>query len=173
MNGKSLLFLVVVSVFLGSCGKGPKVVTPPLLNGKSVTLAVFGAEWCGECKADLPILQKKLSERLGAAGIERVKLELWVPTGKTPGTPPSQENADGYLSFLKLNGTARIDGDPTKRPPRWPKFVELFPGISKALPAAVILLSDNSVAKKFAPGSDTFQTDDIVASVAELIQNPQ
>ncbi len=173
MRVKTLLFLVVGALTLGSCGKGPRVNLPPLLNGKTVTLAVFGAEWCGTCKADLPILQKKLNEALGPEAISRVKLVLQVPTGKTPSLPPSQEGADGYLNFLHLNGKATPDGDPNKRPPRWPLFSQYFPGVPKALPAAVILFEDGTVSKKFAPGADSFHPDDIVASVVELIQNPQ
>jgi hypothetical protein len=170
MKAKSLLFLVVAAVFLGSCGKNPGTVAPPVQGGQTARLIVFGAEWCGECKADLPLLQNALRARLGPA-MDRLKLELWVPTGKTPGTPPSEAGAEAYREFLKLEGKAFIDGDPTKKPPRWPKFRELFPGVTPALPAAAIYRENGEIYKKFAPGADTFHPADIVATVAEVLGN--
>lgn len=173
MKAKSLLLLMLTAVLVGSCGLHPAQLptldgTSPVSQGAKAKLVVFGAEWCGECKVDLPLMQRLLNERLGAeAGL--VQLELWVPTGKTPNTPPSEAGAESYRTFLHLSGKGYADGDPNKKPPRWPKFAELFPGIPKALPAAVVFRADGSIYKKFQPGADTFHPVDIVATVAEVL----
>ena len=170
MNAKGVVFLSLIALLAASCGKE----TPPLpkvpQGGETVRLVVFGAEWCGECKADLPILQTALKARLGAA-ISRVNVELWVPTGKTPATPPTQAGADSYLKVVTLEGKAFPDGDPNKKPPRWPLFTELFPGVQKALPAAALYKANGEIYKRFAPGADSFHPADIVATVAEAVGN--
>lgn len=169
MKAKGVVFLLAASLLVSSCGK--ETPKPPVVQtGEVFRLAVFGAEWCGECKADLPILQNGLKARLGTA-ISRVNVELWVPTGKTPATPPTQAGADSYLKVVALEGKAFPDGDPNKKPPRWPLFTEVFPGVQKALPAAVLYKANGEIYKKFAPGADSFHPADIVATVAEAVGN--
>lgn len=163
----NLRIFAILGLLVVSCGRDPGTKIPPV-SGETVTLAVFGAEWCGECKADLPLLQGSLKARLGEA-FSRVKMELWVPTGKTPSTPPSAEGAESYRQLVGLEGKSFIDGSPTQKPPRWPKFVELFPSVQRALPAAVLYRADGTVYKKFAPGADSFHPADIVATVAEAL----
>jgi hypothetical protein len=165
MKAKASLFLLVAA-FLVSCGKGPIHIDPGV--GQPAKLVIFGAEWCQECKADLPKLQAGLREKLGEA-YALVEVELWVPTGKSPSEPPTADGPENYRKFLQLNGRAFPDGEVNKKPVRWPKFVQLFPGVPRALPAAVVYKGDGSLYKKFAPGADSFHPADIVATVAEAV----
>ncbi len=172
MKAKSLLFLTVIAVLVGSCGLNPfpPVSGPgnPITGGQKAKLVVFGGEWCGQCKGDLPFLQSSLRQRLGAAAND-VSVELWVSTGKTPSAPPYVGGPEYYRDLLKLNAKAVMDGEPNKKPVRWPKFVELFPNVRRELPAAVLFRADGTIYKKFPPGQDTFNPADIVATVAEVL----
>lgn len=173
MKAKSLLFLVVTAALVGSCGLNPAQLPSIVgsgvpVSGQAVKLVVFGAEWCPNCKHDLPFLQSSLQQRLGKA-VNQVQVELWVPTGKTPGVSPYAGGPEYYRDLLRLNAQAYMDGELNKKPPRWPKFTQVFPSVSKALPAAVLYTADGNIYKRFPPGQDTFNPADIVATVAEVL----
>src|SRR3954470_24019700 len=68
-----------------ACGKekGPR---EPQIGTRPVTLALWGAAWCSECKSDFPAIQAKLNE-LSEAQRKLISVDLYVPTAANPARP--------------------------------------------------------------------------------------
>lgn len=164
--------LIMFVLILYGCGKeatqDPHKITPdptpptPHKNDgkKSVTLMLWGAFWCANCKRELPEVQTQLKIRLGD-DFENVKLQLWVPTGALPNEKPTIEVANQYRDKLKMEAEAFID------PWRWKTFRSYLKGVKTGMPAGVLLNENGEVLKIFIPGMTTFVPEEIVNSVAE------
>lgn len=169
---KKLLPLLGLIVFM-SCGKPPKrggepvQPTPPPTEptdpsvptpgGIKLTLRLFGAPWCTNCKSDFPKINEALRNELTGANAS-VRGELYVETGETPSKPPTEDIAKSYRDFLKLEAVAYADDWP------WKKFREQVQPDRK-LPGAVVMDKDGNVLKVFIPGPTTFVAEEIVSFV--------
>ncbi len=164
---KTWAFIFTLSL-LAACGVQPKpsvdvgpVVPPPVVvpvepGQKKAIIALFGAPWCGPCKAAHPQVQAEL-DRIGKPGVE---LRLYVTTGATPVSPPTQEIADKYKKVLGLKGTAIPD-------PRWEKFGKLVGG-GRSIPAGAVLDANEKLAGVFKAGTE-FNAMDIVALANKIV----
>jgi len=165
---RQLILGVFIVLSLGSCGKAPSTggepATPPGPGaaGDKVTLRLFGAPWCTECKHDFPILRDALASEFAKAD-SQIYGELYVPTGNDSLEPPSQVQTDAYRDFLKLPFTAIND------PWKWQTFKAQVQD-KRELPAAVIMDKNGVVLKVFKPGKTTFVVSEIVAYVKGLIK---
>lgn len=160
MKANRLILWGFLGFFLWGCGKGdPQVHT----GEKNVRLLVFGAHWCGTCSAELPKLQEELKARLGDQA-SRVNVELWVPTGKTPASRPTQAVAEEYREKVGLDASVHVDEW------HWKQFKKLFPGVTPALPAGVLLTTEGTTLREFPPGETTFVPSEIVSEVAKQLQ---
>lgn len=145
-------------------GQRPDEVHPPIdpikpEEGIEVVLVVYGANWCSICKSELPEIQREL-DKLPESVREKIAFKLYVPTGNTSATLPTQESADRYRDFLHLDAEAVID-------PRWQHFKNMIGG-SLALPAGAILDSEGKVKKAFKPGMAFIPSEIVQFAVALL-----
>lgn len=162
---RSLLHLLFTTLILLGCGKaatGPtddpaKPPTPPDGGGTKVTLRLFGAPWCTNCKAAFPQINAALKADLTKQNAA-VKGEVYVTTGETPAQRPTPEIAAAYRDFLKMDFTPFADEW------KWKKFQEQVQQ-NRELPAAVVMDKDGKVIKVFRPGPTTFVVEDVVAFV--------
>lgn len=164
---KSILVFLAVSFLVCSCGQDKKAqqdpVDPPKApDGKAVTLLVWGAPWCTNCKKDLPEVQARLKEILGDR-LKAVDFQLWVPFGATPADPPTAEVAELYRQKLQLEATVFVDEWMCKT------YKKHLPEGNCKLPAGIVLNSQGGVIKKFLPGG-TFVPADIAAVVAQNVK---
>jgi thiol-disulfide isomerase/thioredoxin len=154
---------VVVSLALLACGRSQngsqnqpgKVPEGPQ---KKITLALFGAPWCAECKQDLPLIQQEY-DRLSEEEKAEIRIRLFVTTSGNPAVPPTQQVADQYRAVLGLSMEAGPDEW------RWKSFREWVGG-TLALPGAAVLDADGTVLKSFRAGSTTFIPSEIVGFAA-------
>lgn len=170
-NTRRVLFwswnaIVVIGLAI-ACGRSPSgnqnqpgklPEGPP----KKVTLALFGAPWCAECKQDLPKIQdeyNKLTEEERA----EIGIRLYVTTSGNPAVPPTQEVADQYRTALGLS----MDASPDEW--RWKNFREWVGG-TLALPGAAVLDANGAVLKSFRAGGTTFIPSEIVGFSAAALK---
>src|SRR5688572_6755070 len=108
MNGSKLgsfFYLAVVFALVLACGKqtppprgGDEPVTPPgPSDPQAYTLVLFGAPWCTNCKSDFPKINEGLKAELASG---KVKGLMYVTTGKTSLSKPTDEIAVGYKDSL-------------------------------------------------------------------------
>jgi thiol-disulfide isomerase/thioredoxin len=121
---------------------------------KTVTLALFGAPWCSECKTDLPAIQARL-DALTNTQRAFIDVVLYVTTAANPSAPPTQEGAEQYLSAVHLKGRAFADEW------RWKTFKKLVGG-GFVLPGAAVLDSEGNVLRAYRAGPTTFVPGEIV-----------
>ncbi len=156
---------VVVSLAI-ACGRsqsGTQNQPGPIPEGpqKKITLALFGAPWCAECKQDLPLLQQEY-DKLSDAEKAEIRIRLFVTTAGNPAVPPTQQVADQYRAALGLSMEASPDEW------RWKSFREWVGG-TLALPGAAVLDADGNVLKSFRAGA-TFIPSEIVGSAAAALK---
>lgn len=123
----------------------------PLPEPNRVKLKIWGAYWCGYCSRDIPRIGKLL-DNLGIR--ERVDIEVWVPTGMTSGSLPTQDIANSYLKKLGVGGSAVID-------PKWLEFRSYF-GSTLSIPAGVIHREDGSIVSLYHGHAAPFNPGEIV-----------
>ncbi len=131
-------------------------------QGKDITLALFGAPWCSECKTAMPAIQAEL-DALKPSVSAFVRTKLYVTTSANPSVPPTQQVADEYREAVHLKGTTEPD------PWRWTHFRKWIGG-SFTLPAAVVLNDGGEVLRVFRAGPTTFVPTEIVSAAVEAIQ---
>ncbi len=131
-----------------------------LPRGNQVTLALFGAPWCSECKTEMPAIQAEL-DKLSRTQASFVDVVLYVTTSGNPSVPPTQEVADQYRSVLHIKAKALPDEW------RWKNFRRMVGG-SFVLPGAALLDSSGNVVRAFRAGPTDFVPSEIVSSAIKL-----
>ena len=166
---RHLVIATLLVLSLGSCGKstgtGGQPATPPAPPpgaGDKVTLRLFGAPWCTDCKHDFPEIRDALAEEL-AKKDSRIYGELYITTANDANEAPNQAHSEAYRDFLKL--PFAVVNDPWK----WQTFKAQIQ-TDRRLPAAVVMDKDGNVLKVFKPGKTTFVVPEIVAYVKGLIK---
>lgn|GEM_PF-2538462 len=147
-----VLFCVV---FLGNCGLKPagsnELITDPNPNlGETLSVYLFSAPWCAECNRELPEIKLKYLNELTAAQQTRVKVTVFVVTGKTGGQVATQEVAEEYGKSLELPFTMMAD--------KYYRTYRSFFEEGNAIPAAVILDQSKNVIQLFEPGTTDVNT---------------
>jgi thiol-disulfide isomerase/thioredoxin len=122
---------------------------------KSVTLALFGAPWCSECKTEMPAIQAQMN-KLKNSQRAFIDVVLYVTTSGNPAVPPTQEVADQYKEIVHLHGKAYPDEW------RWKNFRNWVGG-GFVLPGAAVLDAQGNVLKAFRAGPSSFVPSEIVA----------
>ncbi len=129
---KIFIVVLMLSVLLVSgCGheqnRGTNKNPPPILpEGNKVTLMLFGAPWCKNCSAKIPVIDSIL--RSQPPGVRKNLEILFYVTTDSNGEEATQEIADRYREHLGLQAKAYAD------PWRWTTFrkhisrKELLPG---------------------------------------------
>lgn len=125
-----------------------------VLRFKPVTLALFGAPWCSECKTDMPAIQAKL-DALSNTRRAYIEVLMYVTTSGNPAVPPTEEVAEQYMHAV------HVKGKPIADEWRWKNFRKLVGG-NLALPGAAVLSADGTVLRSFRAGPTTFVPGDIV-----------
>lgn len=171
---KRITFIYLLSfVFLASCGSEtgggpgePAKPTPPTppTQGVVAQLVLFGAAWCTDCSADIPVIQQELKNKLGSR-VESLALRMVVATDPR-GKEPTAEDADQYAAKLGFEGVTEPEVH-VKR--KWKTFGEYFPGIREGLPAGVLLDKDGNVITAFPPVSNSFQPTTVVTAAVEEV----
>lgn len=142
------------------CGGPSKPKAVPQISSNTVTVALFGAPWCSNCKTSFPQIQQEINA-LTPDKQSRVTLFLYVPTGRqATDDKPTDAGAEEYRQALGLNGKSKAD-------PKWKVFRRLV-GDEQALPAAAILNEQGEVIKKYR-GGDGFVSKDIVSFAASVL----
>jgi thiol-disulfide isomerase/thioredoxin len=159
--------LVLAGLLVLACGKQPSGVqnqpgTTPTIEGKQVTVAVFGAPWCTECKQDLPLIQNEY-DRLSPEQKAAIGLQLYVTTAGNPAVAPTQEIAEQYRAALGITMPAVADEW------RWKNFRKLVGG-DIVLPGAAVLDSTGAVLKSFRAGPTTFVPSEIMAFAVQNLK---
>lgn len=164
--------LVLAGLVLASCGEqrggGGEPTTPPPTGPTTpteaeYTLVLFGAPWCTNCKSEFPKINEALKEELTKQGA-KLAGSLLVTSNQTPAEKPSQEVANAYRDFLKLDFSAAPDEWRCK------KYKELVKLTSCAIPAGVLVDKNQNVVLTFEPGDTTFKAELIVPQVKSKLQ---
>jgi thiol-disulfide isomerase/thioredoxin len=134
----------------------------PVGQAPAVTLALFGAPWCSNCKVEFPQIQNLISQ-LAEPKFKRLALVLYVTTGATAQEQPTDDIAQRYKAVLNLSGTALADEW------RWKKFRQ-YVGGGLVLPGAAVLDANGNVIKAFRAGAGTFIPSEIVKTAEEAIE---
>ena len=100
---------------------------PPSPGRPVVTVKVFGAPWCSPCKAALPEVDRKIK---ASSKRDFIKLVVYVITGVTPSSPPSDDITRRYVQHLGLNALPVSDY-------RWAEYRRYFGG-APTIPAGVV-----------------------------------
>lgn len=131
-------------------------------QGNQVTLALFGAPWCSECKTDMPAIQAELDKltKLQRAFIDVV---LYVTTSGNPSVAATPEVAEQYMHAVHIKGKALADEW------RWKNFRKMVGG-AFLLPGAAVLNSSGEVLRSYRAGPTTFVPSEIVANALKLTQ---
>ncbi len=129
---------------------------------KTVTLALFGAPWCSECKTEMPAIQAEI-DRLKASQRAFIDTVLYVTTSGNPSVPPTQEGAEQYREIVHIKGRALADEW------RWKNFRQWVGG-GFVLPGAAILDAQGNVIKAYRAGPTTFIPSEIVAHAVRSIE---
>jgi thiol-disulfide isomerase/thioredoxin len=129
---------------------------------KKVTLALFGAPWCSECKTDMPAIQAEL-DKLKASQRAFIDTVLYVTTSGNPSVPPTQEGAEQYRETVHIKGRALADEW------RWKNFRQWVGG-ALVLPGAAVLDEQGNVLKAFRAGPTTFIPTEIVDYTVRSIE---
>lgn len=147
---------IIVGLIVLACGK-EKVLQRGTPN-KAVTLMLFGAPWCQECKSDFPAMEKEF-QALSAAHKDFLSMRLYVVTGPQATDRPTQQIADDYKAGLKLSAQSLPD--------EWRcKNYRTYVGNGCAIPAAAVVDANGKVIRSFRPGA-TFIPRDIVTLAAQ------
>jgi thiol-disulfide isomerase/thioredoxin len=155
---KRLLALATVSMLLiAACGKDSKPSPPTPVTG-TVTLVLFGAPWCKECREELPAIDKFYRSFDKKSRVSNV---LYVTSGDNSLQKPDQSIADKYKDSLGLSFTAQPD------PWKWTNYRKYFPE-GYRLPTAVLLSADGTVLRAFAPG--TYTAADVAAEITNRVK---
>jgi thiol-disulfide isomerase/thioredoxin len=144
------LFCFVLS---GSCGLRPAGSNDLITNnpnpnpntGEALSVYLFSAPWCAECNRELPEIKQKYLNELSAPQQVRVKVTVFVVTGKTPGQLATQEVAEEYGKSLELPFTMMAD-----------KYYKIYRGFfeeGNAIPAAVVLDPNKNIIQLYEPGT--------------------
>ncbi len=148
---------VITCLIVLACGKqnkpDPFVGPAPGGGDKKVTLALFGAPWCTECKKDLPSIQAAV-DGLTEDQKKNLTVRLYVTTAGNPARPPTEEVAQKYKESLKLKFETVPDV-------RWEKFNQWVKG-DQFLPAAAVLDANGNVLKAFRSGATTFSPEEVL-----------
>lgn len=149
---------VITCLIVLACGKEQKpdpLIGPAPGGEKKVTLAIFGAPWCTECKTDLPAIQTAV-DGLSEDQKKNLDVRLYVTTSGNPAVPPTNEVAQQYKEALNL----KMESAPDEW--RWKKFKTLVGG-ELVLPGAAVLDAEGKVLKSFRAGATSFVPAEIVA----------
>jgi len=143
--------LLVVAFLIGACGNAapkPYVPTPPVVppvKGKTVILAVWGAEPCHPCHVILPKVQAELN-KLSADQLEKIEFRVYSPVGRGWNDAPTQSSTDAFVKGLGLKGLSIPD-------PKWKAFKTYLPGSSFSIPAGVVFYAETGqMIRQFWPG---------------------
>jgi hypothetical protein len=71
-------------------------------------MALWGAPWCHFCHENLPKVQAEWN-RLSADQKEQIEFRVYVPTGRTQTSKPTQASTDAYVASLGLTANAVSD----------------------------------------------------------------
>jgi AhpC/TSA family len=145
-----LLKMASILVFLGvvGCGlkpAGSRVKLVASVGTEALSVYVFSAPWCAECNRELPQLKLRYLADLNPSEQSKVKVNVYVVTGKTPGQAATQQAADDYGKALALPFTMTPD--------KFYKTYRQYFEEGNAIPAAVLLDSQNRVIQIYEPGS--------------------
>ncbi len=164
-----LALLLISLVSLMSCGRynaGGQPVRPPakptstpVPEGKRTTLMVFGAGFCGDCKADFPVINSLIAQ-IPEAKRKNLDIQLYYVSGDPGLVRPTQSAADNYKEAHFVQATAHPD-----LPWMWTNFKAFHPGLPLKVPSAVVLDEDLKVVKRYTAGKTTFVPSEIVAFV--------
>lgn len=149
-NYFNLMIPLVFLLALSGCGLKPAGSNDAIFpsdpaNQSILSVYVFSAPWCAECNRELPELKQKYLNELSSSQQNRVKVTVYVVTGKTPGQVATQEVADEYGGSLNLPFTMLAD--------KYYKTYRTFFEEGNAIPAAVLLDDKQQVIKLYEPGS--------------------
>jgi thiol-disulfide isomerase/thioredoxin len=132
---KSLLVILAFAFSLTGCAEHEA----PKPRPDKYEVAVFSAPWCYPCKQQVP--------QVDAAAKEKgVKLTVYIVSGASPRTEPTQADADRYRQDLHLDAEVRPD-------PKYSLYKKYVPSGGYYVPmAASIDQADGSVSRVFGPG---------------------
>lgn len=158
--------LVIGVLALAGCGQQTggtgEPTTFPVPGDANYTLVLFGAPWCTNCKSEFPKINEGLKAELTSA--KKVNGLLLVTSNSNPAEKPTQEVANTYRDFLKMDFSAGADEWRCKR------YKELVKLTSCAIPAGVLLDKGGNVVLTFEPGDTTFKAETVVSQVKTKVQ---
>lgn len=73
-----------------------------------VIMALWGAPWCHFCHENLPKVQAEWA-KLSADQKEKIEFRVYVPTGYSQASKPTQAITDNYVASLRLTAHAVND----------------------------------------------------------------
>lgn len=162
--------VLMVSFLLVGCGRqvtsgGGAPSTPPPTDPVKAkfTLVLFGAPWCTNCKSEFPKINEGLKGELTKPSA-LIQGSLLVTSNATPSEKPTQEAADTYRNFLKMDFSAAPDEWRCKKYKQWVKLT------SCAIPAGVLLDDKENVVLTFEPGATTFNSERVISEVKAKLQ---
>lgn len=166
MNKLISHFMIAMIFALVGCGKQqtggssqPTTPNPVPQDGQSkYTLVLFGAPWCTNCKSEFPKINAALKTELTKAQ-PSLKGVLLITSNSTAAERPTQEAANAYRDFLKMDFSAAPDEWRCK------KYKETLKLTSCAIPAGVLLDDKGNVVLTFEPGETTFNAERVVSEV--------
>jgi thiol-disulfide isomerase/thioredoxin len=172
---------ILALVVLFACGRSPNggdtTPVPPqncdrpnFSEPVKATLVLFGAPPCSNCHRDFPLIQKLVDDTPKDKKVG-LKLRLFVETGSSWTSGPTQNLSDAYRASLNLCMDSTLpDGNKNGRPTyeNYTKFTSI-PISEMALPSAVILDKDGKVVEVFHAGGTTFVPQLIVSRALEQL----
>ncbi|MBY0371468.1 hypothetical protein K2X33_12325 [bacterium] len=119
-----------------------------------ITVILFGAPWCSECKQDLPAIEQEIAKRSPRqrAGLRTM---LYVTTATSPAAAPTEAVALEYRNALRLDATAFAD------PWRWKNFKK-YVGGDLVLPGAAVLDPSGNILHSYRAGATNFVPAEII-----------
>jgi thiol-disulfide isomerase/thioredoxin len=130
------------------------------LRGKPVVL-FFWAHWCGDCKADVPILAR-LMQTYGPRGLLLVApTQLYGFTAAGDATPESETR---YIEEVRKQFYAPLAGMPV------PLSVANFDKYGCSTTPTLVLLDANGIVRLYHPGAMTY---DALAARVKLVTTPR